>query len=266
VTRWLHAPCSSGWAHSDMSTLIREKAYTKGTTRKPASNKDRSRTALRAPKTRDPKRTSATILAAAIQEFSVKGYSGARVDAIAERAGINKRMLYHYFGDKNALYLAVLEGAYTKIRSAERTLHLSDRDPKEAIRELVRFTWKYFLDNPEFLSLLGSENLNHAKFLRRSTRIAELHSPLTSVISEVLQRGVRTDNFRRGIDPVQLYVTIASLICFYLSNKWTLSTIFRRDLMRPEELQSWGEHITDVVLSFVIRQGENAADQVPSHS
>jgi AcrR family transcriptional regulator len=202
---------------------------------------------------RDPERTSAAILAAAVREFSAKGYSGARVDAIAKRAGTNKRMLYHYFGDKNALYLAVLEGVYTKIRSAEKALHLSDRDPPDAIRELVRFTWDYFLDNPEFLSLLGSENLHHARFLRRSRRIPDLHSPFIAVLSGLLQRGVRTGTFRRGIDPVQLYVTIASLGFFYLSNRWTLSTIFRRDLMRPAELEAWGAHITEVVLAFVTR-------------
>jgi len=217
--------------------------------------RDRDTPAKRAPRPRDPERTSATILAAAVQEFSTKGYSGARVDAIAERAGTNKRMLYHYYGGKDALYVAVLEGAYKKIRFAERKLHLSDRDPEEAIRELVRFTWNYFLNNPEFLSLLGSENLHHAKFLKRSGRIFDLHSPLVAVISEVLQRGVKAGKFRRRIDPVQLYVTIASLVCFYLSNRWTLSTIFRRELMRPEELEAWGKHITDVVLSFVTSQG-----------
>jgi AcrR family transcriptional regulator len=219
--------------------------------RRQAVTRARSQSPQRAPKLRDPERTSAAILAAAVQEFSSKGFSGARVDAIAERAGINKRMLYHYFGDKDALYVAVLEGAYTKIRFAERALHLSDRDPEEAVRELVRFTWGYFRQNPEFLSLLGSENLHQAKFLKRSARIFDLHSPLISVISDVLERGVRAGRFRPRIDPVQLYVTIASLGFFYLSNRWTLSTIFRRDLMRSAEIEGWGEHITDVVLSFV---------------
>jgi AcrR family transcriptional regulator len=205
-------------------------------------------------KLRDPERTSAAILAAAVQEFATKGYSGARVDAIAERAGINKRMLYHYFGDRDALYVAVLDSAYYKIRSAETALHLSDRDPEVAIAELVRFTWNYFLDNPEFLSLLGSENLNRAKFLKRSARIFELHSPLVALLSKVLDRGVRAGKFKRGIDPVQLYVTIASLGFFYLSNRWTLSTIFRRDLMSPQELEAWGKHIQEVVLSFVTRR------------
>lgn len=206
------------------------------------------------PKVRDPERTSAAILAAAVQEFAAKGYGGARIDAIAARAGINKRMLYHYFGDKDALYLAVLESAYRKIRSAERELHLSELHPEGAIRELVRFTWNYFLKNPEFLSLLGTENLHRAKFLKRSARIFELHSPLIAVLSDILERGVRARIFRPGIDPVQLYITIASLGFFYLSNRWTLSTIFRRDLMQTAELDARGNHIIEVVLAFLRRR------------
>ena len=115
---------------------------------------------------RDPERTAAAILAAATCEFAENGYGGARINEIAARADVNKRMLYHYFGGKDALYLAVLEATYIGIRSAEFDLHLTDRDPVEAIRELARFTWQYFLDHPEFLSIISTENLLKAKFLR----------------------------------------------------------------------------------------------------
>ena len=71
---------------------------------------------------RDADRTRTAILAAATEEFSAHGLSGARVDRIATRAKSNKRMLYYYFGGKEALYLAVLEGAYERIRTAERDL------------------------------------------------------------------------------------------------------------------------------------------------
>lgn len=208
----------------------------------------------RMPNTRDPEKTKAAILDAAVKEFTAKGHHGARVDAIAARAGTNKRMLYHYFGDKDALYVAVLEGAYSKIRSAERALRLADLAPEDAISELVRFTWNYFLENPDFLSLLGSENLHRGKFLKRSGGIPDLNSPLIAVIGEVLKRGARAGRFRSGIDPVDMYITIASLGFFYLSNKWTLSTVFGRDLMHPEALDAWGKHMKDVALSFVTRR------------
>ena len=199
--------------------------------------------------TRDPQRTSAAILAAAVKEFSEKGFGGARINTIAARANINKRMLYHYFGGKDALYLAVLEGAYVAIRSAETRLHLADRDPIEGMRELIQFTWRYFLDHPEFLSLLATENLHRARYLKRSARIFDLHSPLIAQIATLLRRGAASGQFRHGADPVKTYISIAALGFFYLSNRWTLSTIFRRDLAAKGELDAWGAQIEDVVLS-----------------
>lgn len=202
-------------------------------------------------RTRDPERTSAAILAAATKEFAERGYGGARIDAIAARANINKRMLYHYFGGKDALYIAVLEGSYMAIRSAEARLDLSQRKPKEGMRDLVVFTWQYFLSHPEFLGILGTENLNKAKFLKRSARIFELHSPLISEISGLLERGAAAGDFRAGGDPVKIYMTIASLGSFFLTNRWTLSTIFRRNLSEKAEIEAWGEHIVDVIFAYL---------------
>jgi AcrR family transcriptional regulator len=200
---------------------------------------------------RDPERTSASILAAAVAEFTEKGYAGARIDAIAERSGANKRMIYHYFGDKDGLYMAVLESAYVGIRSAEAELHLADLEPVEAIERLVGFTWDYFIAHPEFLSILSTENLHRAKFLKKSKRILQLHSPLVSVISDVLKRGAERGVFRSDADPVYVYVSIASLGIFYLSNRWTLSTIFTRDLTAQPEIRAWGRHIAAVILGYL---------------
>jgi AcrR family transcriptional regulator len=200
---------------------------------------------------RDPERTSASILAAAVAEFTEKGYAGARIDAIAERSGANKRMIYHYFGDKDGLYMAVLESAYVGIRSAEAELHLADLEPVEAIERLVGFTWDYFIAHPEFLSILSTENLHRAKFLKKSKRILQLHSPLVSVISDVLKRGAERGVFRSDADPVHVYISIASLGIFYLSNRWTLSTIFTRDLTAQPEIRAWGRHIAAVILGYL---------------
>ncbi len=203
--------------------------------------------------TRDPERTRAAILDAATQEFTANGLNGARVDAIANRARVNKRMIYHYFGDKDGLYLAVLEATYASIRAAEQDLRLADRGPVEGMRELVLFTWHYFLEHPEFLSLLGTENLHRAAYLKRSRRIRELHSPLVGMISSLLARGEKEHVFRTGVDPVELYVTIAALGFFYLSNRHTLSTIFGRDLSGPKSIAARERHIVDVVLGFLKR-------------
>src|SRR5579859_1486757 len=126
---------------------------------------------------RDPEGMRLRILEAAKQEFAAHGLAGARVDRIAVKAGANKRMLYYHIGNKEDLYLTVLEGAYEKIRAEERSLDLEQLDPPEAIRTLIAFTWSYFLRNPEFLALLNSENLARAKHLKRSTKVKSMHSP-----------------------------------------------------------------------------------------
>ncbi|MFQ6240004.1 TetR/AcrR family transcriptional regulator [Sinorhizobium meliloti] len=200
---------------------------------------------------RDPERTRASILAAATREFAENGIGGARVDSIAERAGINKRMLYHYFGDKEQLYLAVLEEAYVGIRTAEKSLNLSDLEPEQGIAELAMFTWDYFLEHPEFLSLLGTENLHRARWLRQSTRLKELHSSFIDKLSDLLRRGKAEGLFRPDVDPLNLYLTIAALGYFYLSNQYTLSTIFGRDLMDKSNLDVWKRHIVHVTLASI---------------
>jgi len=200
---------------------------------------------------RDPERTRAAILSAATEEFTTKGLTGARVDHIARRSGVNKRMIYYYYGDKDGLYLAVLEATYSAIRHAEIGLHLDDRDPVDGMRELIRFTWSYFIKHPEFLSLLATENLHQARFLKQSSKIRDLHSPLVGMISSLLVRGARKGVFKPDVDPVQLYISIASLGFFYMSNRHTLSTIFGRDLGAPQALEARGDHIVDVVLGYL---------------
>jgi AcrR family transcriptional regulator len=200
---------------------------------------------------RDPGRTRARILGAARIEFARRGLGGARVDQITARAGSNKRMIYYYFGNKEALFLAALESAYEHIRKAEQSLKLTDLDPVEGIRRLVQFTWEYYLAHPEFITLLNSENLHRARHLKKSKQIRALHSPLVAMLEALLQRGQRSGEFRRGVDPVQLYISIAALGYFYLSNNHTLSTIFGRDLMRAQALKQRLAHMTGLVLGYL---------------
>jgi len=200
---------------------------------------------------RDPERTRRRILEAATAEFARYGLGGARIDRIARRAGANKRMLYYYFGGKDALFLAALEGRYAHIREAERALQLEHLEPRAALDRLVRFTWDYCLAHPEFLTLLNSENLHKGRHLRNSRRVQAMHSPLVGMLREVLRRGTRAGLFRRGIDPVQLYISIAGEGYFYLSNRYTLARIFSRDLMTPRALAARARHMSQVMLNAV---------------
>ena len=200
---------------------------------------------------RDPEATRDRILRAAVSEFSEKGLGGARVDEIAERAGANKRMLYHYFGNKEDLFLAALESVYADIRRHELTLDLEHQDPIEAMRSLVVFTWDYFVANPHFIPMLNSENLHRARHLARSDGIRAMHSPLIRLIAGILERGARAGKMRAGIDPMQLYISIAGLGYFYLANVHTLSTIFSRDFASPAERAERRGHIVEVILGYL---------------
>ena len=200
---------------------------------------------------RDPDGTKQRILTAATNDFSARGFSGARIADIAAQANVNKRMLYHYFGDKDALFLAVLENAYSAIRARERDLDLEHLPPEEAMRRLVETTWDHYIEQPEFISLLNSENLHRARHLRHSKKAREIHSPFAEMISQILRRGESEGVFRSGVDPVELYISIAGLGYFYLSNRFTLSVIFDRDLESPEQLARRRAHMVEVVLGYL---------------
>jgi TetR/AcrR family transcriptional regulator len=200
---------------------------------------------------RQPETTRRNILAAATAEFAGKGLAGGRVDEIARRAGVSKRMLYHYFGNKEALWLAVLEEAYLRIRSEERRLDVERLSPIAGMRRLIAFTIDYDHTHPEFVALLVDENLHQARHLRRSRKIRDMHTSLLDVIADLLERGHRAGVFRTGVDPAELYITIAALGFFYFSNVHTLSTIFGRDFSSAAARRQHLRHATNVILGFL---------------
>src|SRR5262245_33839957 len=200
---------------------------------------------------RDPDRTREAILAAAQHEFAAKGLSGGRVDAIARRARANKRMIYHYFGNKDGLYLAALERVYEDLRGTEKTLDLAHLAPEAAIQRLVEFNFDYSRRHPELISLINNENLHRGRHLRRSKKVRELHSPFVALIDGILRRGVAQGVFREGLDPVELYITIAAIGYFYLSNNWTLSAIFGRELGSDAACRKRRQHNVDVILNAI---------------
>jgi AcrR family transcriptional regulator len=206
-----------------------------------------------APRARDADLTKRRILAAATAEFGRKGLGGARVDEIARRSKSNQRMIYHYFGSKELLFTAVLEAAYSDIRAAEQKLNLDELDPTEAIATLVRFTWTYYLEHPEFLSLVNSENLHRARHLKTSETIRKASSKFVQMVKAILDRGVATGEFREGIDPVQLNITIAAIGYYYLTNRFTGSILFDRDFMAPENLEARLAFNLETILRLVRR-------------
>jgi AcrR family transcriptional regulator len=210
-------------------------------------------TTASAPKsrTRDAEATKLRILEAAKREFAKNGLGGARVDVISEKARANKRMIYHYFESKEGLFKIVLENAYVEIRTAEQKLNLDHLAPKDALERLVRFTWEYYLKNPEFITLVNSENLHRAKHLKKSEIIKIYSRKFVSMVKTILDRGVEAGVFREGIDPVQLNITIAAIGYYYLTNRFTGSIVFERDLMAKEALEERLKFNIDTIMRLV---------------
>jgi TetR/AcrR family transcriptional regulator len=200
------------------------------------------------PKRRDPAATRKKLLTAARREFADSGLAGARVDEIAARAGVNKQLVYHYFGDKDALYLAVLEWVYEEIRAQERKLNLEGLPPQQAIKRLIEASFDHLAAHPDFIVLLNDENRGGARHVRGSRKLEAMHSPLVSMVSAILGEGVRAGVFRKGINPVHLYISIAGLSYFYFSNTPTLSAIFGKDLSSPAARKARRKHVVDLVL------------------
>lgn len=200
---------------------------------------------------RNPERTTQDILEAARAEFVEYGLEGARVDRIAERAGANKRLLYHYVGNKEALYSRVLLEAYTDIRAREQQLHLEDDPPCAAMKKLVGFTFDHFRANPWFIRLLATENINNGKYVAEIPEIRDLQSPIINQIRETIEAGEARGDFRRGVDPIQLYITIVGVSYFFISNINTLSVVFDADLKTETGMQARRKHAIDVVLGYL---------------
>ncbi|MCX8135010.1 MAG: TetR/AcrR family transcriptional regulator [Roseococcus sp.] len=195
--------------------------------------------------------TRRRILEAALAEFAAKGLAGARVDEIAARAGVNKRMLYAHFGAKEDLWLAALEAAYAAKRAEEERLDVAHLPPREAMARLVAFNLRYTAAHPEFVALLNEENLHRAAHLRRSRDVPALYSPLTGMLREVLARGAAEGLFRADVDPLQLYLSIVALGHFTVANRHTLSAIFGLDLGSEAALAAREAHAVAMVLGYL---------------
>lgn len=202
--------------------------------------------------TQDPEGVRRNILDVARQEFVEHGLSGARVDIIANRTATSKRMIYYYFKDKEALYLAVLEESYVRIRGIEIALDLEAMHPVEALAALVGFTFDYHADNPDFVRLVMVENIHHARHLKASVKIKELNSSAISTIEAIYQRGVRLGVFRAGIRSIDIHLTISALSFYNISNRASIAEVFGHFMEEPGERIRRRQAVIDAVVRFII--------------
>ena len=185
-------------------------------------------------RTSPPEGTRVRILRTAITEFSEKGYSGARVLTICRKSRANPRMIYHYFGGKDGLYVAVLEHVLGELRAEELKLDFEHVSPVDGMMQLFNFIYEHFGNHPELIHILSGENLLRARFLKRSSKTPVVASPLIAMIGKLLKRGEKARVFRRGIDPLQLYVAMVGFSYFHRSNAHTLSVIFKSDILKAD--------------------------------
>jgi TetR/AcrR family transcriptional regulator, upper aerobic nicotinate degradation pathway regulator len=196
--------------------------------------------------------TRETLLKAAIKVFGKQGLNGARVEQISRAAKSHDRMIYYYFGSKEALFVAVIEETYRRFNEAEARLTLDLSQPLQALRDVIAFMWGYYQKHPEFITLLNSENLHRGRHIGKSSKAGEYSSPALEVLSRVLGSGVQAGLFRPELRARDVYLMIASMGYFYLSNRYTLSTFLGESLEDPAALAQWQQFITDAVLRTVL--------------
>ncbi len=233
-----------------MNQPVHSAKPTRRTPAKPAA-KPRTKAGAAQARTHDPERTRADIIEVATREFSDKGLAGARIDLIAQAMRTSKRMIYYYFGSKEGLYIAVLEAAYSRMRSIESGLHLEDLAPEDALRKLVGFTVDYQLAHPEFIRLVMNENMHRGQYLAQSKTIQRLNVPAIEGLRQVLVRGQREGVFRNGLDPLDLHMSISALSVFNVANRHTFSLIFKCDLQTAASVVARRDSIIEMVVRFV---------------
>lgn len=201
------------------------------------------------PRQRDSQRTQADILRVATTEFASNGFSGARVDKIADLTRTTKRMIYYYFGSKEGLYLRVMEVAYDVIRTLERQLDVDHLPPVEALRKLAESTYDHHTSHRDFVRLVAIENIHRAKIISTSTVINDLNSTAVKTLDGVLRRGIREGTFRADIDALDLHMLISSYAVFQVANRYTFRTLFGRDLLDEKRQGHYRKLAGDVVIA-----------------
>ena len=197
--------------------------------------------------------TRDAILKAATKVFAKHGYAGGRVEQISRAAKSYDRMIYYYFGSKEGLFIAVLEEMYRRFNEAESKLKLDAARPLDSLHAVIRFMWGYYLKNPEFITLLNTENLHRGQHIAKSLRAREYSSPAVNVLGEILESGVRRKLFRADVAARDVYLLIASMGYFYLSNRYTLSAFLGEELETAAALAHWEGFLIETVLRAVAR-------------
>ena len=205
------------------------------------------------------KATRDGILRAAIKVFAKHGFEGGSIEKISNAAKSYDRMIYYYFGSKEGLFIEVLEETYRRFNEAESELVLDVAQPLEALTAVVRFMWAYYQKNPEFISLLNTENLHRGTHIAKSLRARDYSSDAIAVLARVLSSGVAQGSFRSDVAARDVYLMIAAMGYFYLSNRFTLSAFLGEALESADALAHWEAFLIESVLRTVAAEPSGPA-------
>ena len=205
--------------------------------------------AMRKPK--DPDANRARIVDAAIEEFAARGFKGASMDAIAARTQTTRALINYYFGSKERLYIAVLEQVYGEIRDAEARLDLEHLEPVAAIRRIVDFTYRYYVEHSGFVHIVVAENQARGRHLKKSRTMRTLNRPIIDRLGQVIARGQREGHFRREVDPVEIHKAIAALGMFNVTNQFTFGAIFQREMGSKGDVKRRRDVVADIIVSYL---------------
>jgi AcrR family transcriptional regulator len=181
---------------------------------------------------RDPIRTKAKLLAAGVKLFARQGFHGVSVDEIVAAAACNTRMLYHYFGDKESLYVAVLHTVYQRLEQVEMKPVPDDAKTADKIRAMMARYFDFLADNPDFVNLLLWENLNEGRLLRKHPHLLS-KAPVIEWLRDILEEAKRQGEIETVADVRHLLIQMIGLCLIYFSNRHTLKQGIGLDIMQP---------------------------------
>ncbi len=194
--------------------------------------------------------TRERILAAAEEEFSEKGFYGARVDEIAAVADLNKRMLYAHFGSKEGLYRAVLVSVYERIGQCEESYVLEGADPIAVIKHIISVSFDFLSKNPKVVRILLWENLNRALDIPRE-ELAMMKAPTFEYMRLQVRLGVQSGLFRPDADEYQVILSLMNFCFSYFANIYTMSAILSRELYSEEEVRARAEFVSGILIDYL---------------
>jgi TetR/AcrR family transcriptional regulator len=181
------------------------------------------------PVQRNPDRTRRRILQAAISLFAQQGFHAVSVDQIVGRARVNKRMVYHYFGSKDALFEAALAEVYGRLEAVEFDAFSRGGRPREKLARLLEAYFDFLDREPDFTRLLQWENLEKGRHLATEHhRLSK--NPFLARFRTIIEDGVTAGEFRRDLDVTHLVIHFIGLCFIYHSNRFSLSQSLKLDL------------------------------------